>query len=241
MIYWTQQRGIARLFLDRPETRNALGLEDWQVFAEMLDEIVGAKARVIMLRSSSKAFCSGSDLREIAALASDVQARAQFRIAMRSAIDKLAALPIPVIALIDGACFGAGVALALGCDIRLASPMARFGVPPAKLGIGYPIQDIRRLASAVGRSQAARLMFTAQPVSAADALAMGLVDMVCDDLQAQGEEMAQAIAANDPVSLAMLKDGLANIMAEDDSAFDAQFDDMFGSVGFISRALPRQN
>ena len=223
MIYWTQQQGIAQLFLDRPETRNALGLEDWQAFAEMLDEIVGANARVIIVRSTSaKAFCSGSDLREIAALASDVQARAQFRVAMRSAIDKLATLPIPVIALIDGACFGAGVALALGCDIRLASSMAKFGVPPAKLGIGYPIQDIRRLASAVGRSQAARLMFTAQPISAADALAMGLVDMVCDDLQAQGEEMAQAIAANDPVSLALLKDSLANIMAEDDSAFESR-------------------
>jgi enoyl-CoA hydratase/carnithine racemase len=240
MIYWTQKQGIAQLILDRPETRNALGVEDWRAFAEMLEEIVRADARLIMLRSTSpKAFCSGSDLKEIAALASDVEARGPFRVAMRSAIDRLADLPIPVVALIDGACFGAGVALALGCDIRLASPAARFCVPPAKYGIGYPIQDIRRLAAAVGRSQAARLMFTAQLVSAAEASAIGLVDMVCEDLEAQGENMAQAIAANDPASLALLKDSLANIMAPNDSGFDAKFDDMFGSSGFISRVRPR--
>lgn len=236
MIHWTEQQGVGHLFLDRPETRNALRLDDWHAFAGVLDEIATV-ARVIIVCSTSKdAFCSGSDLKHIVSLADDVEARAPFRLAMRGAIDRLAALPIPVIALIEGACFGAGVALALACDIRLASRTAKFGVPPAKLGISYPIQDIRRLAAAVGRSQAARLMFTAQPVDAQNALAIGLVDLVCDDVEASGAEMARAIARNDPVSLAVLKDSLANIMAGDDSAFDAQFDDMFGSAGFASRA-----
>src|SRR3954470_11885561 len=123
---------IARLVLDRPEARNAIPVDVWPEIARLAGEAARAGARVILLCGSPQAFSAGADLSGFPALGTDEIARIRFREAMREGIDGLAASPLPSIALIEGPCFGAGVALAMACDIRVAAPRATFAITPAK-------------------------------------------------------------------------------------------------------------
>jgi enoyl-CoA hydratase/carnithine racemase len=120
---------------------------------------------------------------------------------MRDALDALRALPIPTVARIDGPCYGAGVALAMACDLRIATAGSRFAITPAKIGISYPQEDVHRLVALVGPGQAARLLFTAETIDGAEALRIGLVELQDAD--------ESAILANDPQSLIMLKRAIA--------------------------------
>lgn len=225
--------GIATITLDLPATRNALGLAGWAALAGAVGEVAASPARVLIVRGATAgSFCSGSDLREITGLADDAAARAPFRVAMRDALEPLAALPIPVIAAVDGDCFGAGVALALAADLRLAGPRAVFAVTPAKLGITYPQEDVARLVALIGPGQAARLLLGAGRVDAAEAARIGLVEVTCADAAAEAASMAQAMAANSPASLAALKQALRRAPLGHDPALDALFDAAFGGADF---------
>lgn len=224
MIALDHADGIATITLARPERRNALRETDWLHLAETL-AAVPVDATVVLLHSGIEGvFCAGADIEELATLADRPEDRPAFRAAMRAAIEGLAALPMPVVAAIDGGCFGAGVALALAADIRVAGDEARFAVPPARLGIGYPSEDVARLAARVGHGQAARLLFTAATIDAAEALRIGLVDLV-----GEGAEVARTIAANDPAALRQLKAAKAD---PTDPAHAAAFDAAFDSPGF---------
>lgn len=231
MIRFMHSDGVVCITLARPATRNALTMADWHALATAPQHCAGARAAVLMADEAGQ-FCSGSDLRAIAALADDAAARAPFREAMRAALDALAGLPIPLIAAIDGDCMGAGVALALCADVRLASTRARFAVPPARLGIGYPQADVARLARLVGHSAAARLLFTAATIDAAEAARIGLIEPPCDAVCDAALAMAATIAANAPDSVAVLKRALAQARLDPDPALDAAFDQGFGSDAF---------
>jgi enoyl-CoA hydratase/carnithine racemase len=171
-------------------------------------------------------------LREIAALADDAARRAPFRQAMRDALEPLARLPMPVIAVIDGDCFGAGVALALAADLRVAGPRAVFAIPPAKLGITYPQEDIARLVALVGPGQAGRLLYAAARIDAAQAARIGLVEVVAQDALAEAMELASTMAALSPASLAALKHAVARVPLGHDPGLDAAFDEAFAGADF---------
>lgn len=217
---------LALIRLDRPAARNALPRAGWQALAEAIAQVQASDARVLILGSAhGAAFCAGSDLSEIGALADHPKQRAEFRRLMRAAMDPLRALAIPALAVIEGDCFGAGVALALACDIRVAGTRARFAVTPAKLGLSYPQQDVARLVEAVGRGQAARLLFAGEAVDAGEAARIGLVELAVDDAWAEGHRLARLCAGNAPGSLAALKAVLdAGPGDAGDTLFDACFD-----------------
>jgi enoyl-CoA hydratase/carnithine racemase len=229
---------VARLVLNRPEARNALSMAGWEALAGRLETIGQAGSRLLVLSGAEGAFCAGADLTEFEQLRTDQQARLRFRGAMRAAIDALRALPIATLAHIQGPCFGAGVALAMGCDMRLASVDARFAITPAKMGIGYPQEDVERLVSLVGPGWAARLLFTGDAIDAAQAERIGLVEGVAQDL----EELVQAIGTCDPASIAMLKRGIGLArrgVAQDDEQ-DRSFDAFFGSDALAERLSRRR-
>ena len=148
----------ARLILNRPEARNAIPAAGWRVLAETLDRVAASDARLLVVTGAGGTFCAGADLADFNAMRGDAGAIARFREDMRAALDRLRGLAIPTIALVGGHCYGAGVALAMACDIRIAAPDARFAVTPAKLGIGYPQEDVHRLVELVGPGQAAPIM-----------------------------------------------------------------------------------
>lgn len=231
MISLSIEDGIARLTLARPEARNALRVEDWRRLAVLVAEAEGAGARVLLLRSAVEgSFCAGADLGELEALQEHVDRREPFRMAMRAGLDALRSTRLPVIAAIEGGCFGAGVALAIACDIRVAGPDARFAMTPARLGIGYPLADIARLCALVGDGQAARMLFSADTIGADEAARIGLAELVGADAEA----LSRSIAANSPASLAMLKRGLGLAAAgrTSDAGHAAAFDALFGGVAF---------
>ncbi len=158
MIRLDADGGIAWLRLDRPQARNALAMADWEDLAQYAEEVRRSEARLLIVVGEGNCFCAGADLGEFGELQASEAARRRFRTSMRAALDGLAGLPIPTIASIEGACYGAGVALAMACDIRFAAPEARFAITPARIGIGYPQEDVHRLVSLVGPGEAARLL-----------------------------------------------------------------------------------
>jgi enoyl-CoA hydratase/carnithine racemase len=223
----------ARIRLDRASARNALTAEGWHALAQAIAAVTSSEARVLLLLSAVPgSFCAGSDLNELADLAGNASDRAAFRQMMREAMDPLRTLAIPTIAAIEGDCFGAGVALALACDIRIAGERARFAVTPAKLGISYPIEDVARLVAAVGRGQAARLLFGAGIIDAAEALRIGLVEQVSTSGEGEAEMLAAAIAENAPASLVVLKSMLEEEHIPRKAEFDRCFDDCFDGAAF---------
>jgi enoyl-CoA hydratase/carnithine racemase len=229
---------VATLRLRRPETRNAIPLAGWSALADRAEEAERAGAHVLLLAGEAGgAFCAGADLASFDAFRDHPQARSDFRSAIRSGLDRLRDLPIPTLAVVEGACYGAGVAVAMACDIRVTGPGARFAITPAKLGISYPQEDVHRLVSLVGSGQAARLLFGAGNIDGAEARLIGLVELHSDTAQETAEELARAIAANDCDSLRTLKRGirLAASGVEQDEEQDRAFDDLLGSKALFER------
>jgi enoyl-CoA hydratase/carnithine racemase len=133
---------------------------------------------VLIVRGAGGHFASGADISEFATVFADRERAEDYARLIEAATGALEALQIPVIALIEGYCIGAGLALALACDLRIGIDTARLGAPPAKLGLIYSVADTRRLVQAVGGSAAKAMLFTSALRSAPEALALGLVDEV---------------------------------------------------------------
>ncbi|HEY0412471.1 MAG TPA: enoyl-CoA hydratase/isomerase family protein [Allosphingosinicella sp.] len=232
---------VATLTLNRPEARNAVPAGAWRGLGEAAARAAASGARALVVRGAGSAFCAGADVADFAAMAGDEAACAAFRLGMREGMEALAALPIPVIAAIHGPCFGAGVALALACDVRLASPAASFAITPAKFGISYPQEDVHRLTALVGPGQASRLLLSALPVGAAEALRIGLVEAVAEDPEAALAVLTAAVAAGSADSHATLKRAirLAAAGVASDAGQDRAFDALIASpaLGARLRAL----
>ncbi|WP_076068263.1 enoyl-CoA hydratase/isomerase family protein [Sphingomonas montana] len=225
---------VASVVLDRPAARNAVPIASWDRLAEAVEE-AAARGSVVLLRSAVPGtFCAGADLGEFPALMADPALPPRLRAGMARATAAIAGATVPVIAVLDGGCFGAGVAIALACDLRIAGAGAGFAVPPARLGIGYPQRDIDRLRAVVGAGQAARLLLTGDRIDAAEAGRIGLVEMVVPDAGVAARVMADRIAANAAESVAALRAGLRS-----EPGGDARFDALFAGKALAAR-LPRR-
>jgi enoyl-CoA hydratase/carnithine racemase len=228
-------RGIARLTLDRPEARNAIPKSGWTELAERLGEAATSDAQLLILDGAGTAFCAGADLGDFPAMQRNPRACADFRSAMRGALDALRDLPIPTIAHVGGACYGAGVALAIACDLRVADRGARFATTPAKIGVGYPQEDVHRLVALVGPGRAARLLFTAQSIDGAEAAEIGLVEFYEPD--GGIDALIEAILGNARESLIELKRAirLAADGCRSDPGQDLRFDALLGGEEVAQR------
>jgi enoyl-CoA hydratase/carnithine racemase len=228
---------VARLRLDRPEARNAIPVGGWAGLSDSCDEAARAGARLLVLSGSREAFCAGADLSDFQSLTDDPAAATAFRTAMRSGLDSLSGLPIATVAAIEGPCYGAGVALAMACDIRVAGPGARFAITPAKFGISYPQEDVGRLVALVGPGQASRLLIGAGAIDSAEAVRIGLVELAAPEVGPAVDALASAILANSADSVAVLKRAirLAVEGSTSDDGQDRRFDALFGSAGFRAR------
>ena len=233
MIRWSRTGSIATIMIDRGGAGNAISHAGWLRLAEAARDIARSDvAAVVLMSADPRFFSGGADLEEMTALADDAAARVVFREALRAGVDGLATLPMPVIAAVDGGCYGASVALILACDICVAGDGAHFALTPAKLGIVYPATDVARLRERVGRSQAGRLLFTAAPVGADEALRIGLADVRAPDAGAAATTIAEQIAANAPGAVRLLK-RILNDPTRDTA--DAEFDAAFGEDEFAKR------
>lgn len=182
--------------------KGALGPASWPEMARALAELGGARALIVR---GEQLFSVGLDVVQTAPLLApalgDPAAFSAQVAPMHAAIEGLAALPIPVIAAVQGWCIGAGLELACAADIRLASLEARFSLPEVKLGITADLGGLQRLPRLVGQGWARQLALTGEPVDAATAARIGLVTEVLDTpeaLYARAEGLARQLAGLPP-------------------------------------------
>ncbi|SMB88648.1 enoyl-CoA hydratase-related protein [Deinococcus hopiensis] len=189
--------GVSILTLAHP--KGAFGPDTWREVPLALAELEGADVLIVR---GERAFSVGLDLKATAPVITPALGnREAFRAVvaeMHRAIEGLAALPIPVIAAIDGWCIGAGLELAAACDLRVCSAGARFSLPEVKLGITADLGALQRLPSLVGKGRAAHLALTGEAIDAATAERWGLVTEVLPDaetLYARADVLAAQLAA----------------------------------------------
>lgn len=228
---------IAHLVIDRPDKRNAFTQSMWEALPPLIEQaMINPQVRVMILRASRPgAFSAGADIAEFGSGAQDPQWRTRNQAAIRRAMETLARAPKPVIAQIEGDCIGGGCGLSLACDFRIATPSARFGITPAKLGLVYSLHDTKLLVDLVGPSAAKRILFTAQLIDAAEALRIGLIDELAEDAGAAAHALAVHIAGVSPHSVRASKAMISRILhgqAEDDADTLAQFADAFDGPDF---------
>ena len=198
---------IALVRLNRPEARNALDQETRGQLAEHFDRLDrSGEVRCIVLTGGERCFAAGADLRALAeAGAIEILLRQTHRL-----WQTIASCPKPIIAAVNGYAWGGGCELAMHADLIVAGEGASFCQPEVKVGIMPGAGGTQRLTRAVGKFQAMKMVLTGLPVSAAEALAMGLAsEVVADDaVQARALELAHHIAALPPLAIMQIKEVL---------------------------------
>jgi enoyl-CoA hydratase/carnithine racemase len=202
-------RSVATVAIDNPAKRNAFDLEMWQalppIFAALdQDEAV----RVIVLRGAGpNAFTSGADISEFETHQADAEGGRLYEAENEAAFWAVAQCSKPVIAMIRGFCLGGGFGLALSCDLRVAAEDAVFGIPAARLGVGYPPGAMRIVTAAVGASAARDLFYTARRIGAQEAARHGVVQRVVPvaALEDEAFSLARDVAENAPLTIRAAK------------------------------------
>ncbi|HXY92264.1 MAG TPA: enoyl-CoA hydratase/isomerase family protein [Acidimicrobiia bacterium] len=205
---------VTVLTIDRPEARNAISRATMRALADALDEVEASPARVLVVKGAgTRVFVAGGDLKELAAIRTYEEA-VEMAATMRGVLDRLATLPIPVLAAVNGDAYGGGAEVAVGCDIRVAADDVRCAFNQVALGIMPAWGGIERLTGLVGRGRALALMTTGRVLDAEKALAMGLFDEVVAraDFDAYWRDLARQIARAP-------RDALVGIKAAQRAAF----------------------
>ncbi len=209
---------IGKIIFNSPERRNAVSLEMWQALGDMVTDF-GADddVRVIVLEGAGdKAFVAGADISRFGEERSNADEIARYSAIVTGAMEALYTAPKPTIAKIRGFCIGGGLGIAVSCDMRICSDDSQFAIPAARLGLGYPHGNLRKLTDVVGPSTAKEIFFTAKRFSAAEALEMRLVNRVVpaaelDDFVA---DYAGRIGDNAPLTLKQVKGTIGELMKD---------------------------
>jgi enoyl-CoA hydratase len=245
--------GVAWLTLNHPERRNAVSLEMWQGLGDAAEAFERDPAvRVVVLHGAGgQSFAAGADISEFEQHRANAEQKAAYgKIADRGA-QGLINLSKPLIAMIEGFCIGGGLALALTADLRFCTPGSRFGIPAAKLGLGYGYAGLAALARLVGPATAKDMLFSARFLQADEALRTGLINFVVEgpDLLQAVSDYAAKVAANAPLTVQAAKaavrlfehysavPGADRIEAMVDRCFDSE-DFREGRRAFMAKRLP---
>ena len=214
--------------IDRPEARNALTLAS---FAALRRAVLETTARCLVVTGAGTAFCSGDDVKQVMGggdgTATAERLESQPRVT--PAGHALLTTDVPVIAAVNGPAVGWGMELALMCDLRVAAERARFGALFVVRGLCCDVAGLARLAELVGREKATELLLTGDVIDAAEALRIGLVSRVVpnDAVLPTALALADKIAANPPLAVARIKQGLRR-------ALDPDWEDL---GAWVSRSL----
>ncbi|MBI2315693.1 MAG: enoyl-CoA hydratase/isomerase family protein [Betaproteobacteria bacterium] len=219
-----RQGPIGWITFNNPERRNAMSVDMWEAIPRVLDRFgADAQVRVIVLTGAGdKAFASGADVSQFEEQRSGAEAVRRYEEITEGAQERLQKSDKPLIAMIRGFCLGGGMNIALACDLRIAAADARFGIPAARMGIGYRVTSTRNLVDTVGAANAHEILLTARQFSAEEAKAMGLVHRVVRpaELDSLVAEYCAMIAANAPLTLRTAK-RIIRELVKSPAGFDA--------------------
>jgi enoyl-CoA hydratase len=200
---------VGTMTFNNPERHNAVSLEMWQAAAKILEDFAADdQVRVVVLTGAGgKSFVSGADISKFEDERASREAVERYNAATEKVYSTVATYPKPTIAMIQGYCLGGGLNLAVCCDLRFCSEGSRFGLPAAKLGLGYGYPGLKRFIDTIGPAHTKDIFFSARQFGAAEALTMGLVNRVLPDseLASSVEEYAGTVAANAPLTVDAIK------------------------------------
>jgi enoyl-CoA hydratase len=200
---------VGTIVLSNPAKYNAMSFEMWNGLPQAIEAFdQDSEVRVIVLEGEGeKAFVSGSDISQFESQRTGPAASERYNAAVEEAHLAAGRCGKPVIAKIRGICIGGGVGLAASCDVRLCADDARFRIPAARIGIGYPTAGIGRLLPLMGPQNTMDILFSARYFNAAEALRMGLVAHVfpAADFAAKADEWISVVAQNAPLTLRAIK------------------------------------
>ena len=203
------EEGVGYITFNNPDKHNAVSIEMWDALEKILDNFRNSnKIRVIVLNGAGgKSFVSGADISKFDKERSSKEAVLSYNKRTQKVYELLESFPKPTIAMIDGYCIGGGLNLAVCCDIRICSEKSKFAMPAAKLSLGYPFSSIKRLFDVMGPGMAKHFMFTAEKISATEALACGLVQKLIseDSIDSYVKDYALTIANNAPLTIKAMK------------------------------------
>lgn len=196
---------ITNVILNNPEKRNAINYDMWCAIGETFSELSeNLDTRVVIVSGAGdKAFSAGADISEFAEKRGTPEGRIAYEDAVQGAFAGMRKLPVISIAMIDGVCVGGGAEVAMECDILMSSDRSRFGITPAKLGIGYVLADIERLVNNLGAKSALEILATGKLYSPEEALALGWIRSISPaaELESDVLEMATTISENAPLTI----------------------------------------
>ena len=246
--------GVGWMSFNNPARHNAISLDMWEAALEIMAAFAAdPSVRVMVLAGEGgKAFASGADISKFKDERQEAAALAHYQATTQQAYQALLNMQIPTIAMVRGYCIGGGTAVAVCCDIRICTENARFGIPAAKLGLGYGYSRAKPLVDLIGPAYAKEMFFTGRQFDAREAERMGLVNrVVADDaLESTVEELARTIAQNAPLTVRcakqvvgeVLKDARDRDPAATDRAVLACFesnDYKEGQAAFMEKRKPR--
>jgi len=246
-----RQGSVGFLLLNRPDRRNALNRDMWAALPALVEALDSdPETRLLVVRGAgSEAFAAGADIAEFAAQRSNPDLARDYEALNGKAFEAFRNTTKPSIAMIRGFCIGGGLALALACDLRIAAENAAFALPPAKLGLAYPVDGLRDLLNAVSPAFAKEMLFTGRRYTAAEALKAGLVHRVvaADRLEQEISAFSNEISGNAPLTIKASKraiDALSGHVISDDlaelaAACFASDDYAEGQRAFLEKRKPR--
>jgi enoyl-CoA hydratase len=205
-----ESAGLAIVTINRPGSRNALTAEMWKELARIGKNLEkNAKTRVILLRGSGPHFSAGSDIKEFSQM--DIEEADHAFELMEGAISTFENLAIPTIAAINGPSMGAGLELALACDIRIGTVQAKMGIPIGRLGITLSQKFAHRLVNLLGPSRTKDLIYTGRIYDANEAFQLGLLNYMVteDELESFSIRLANKVASQSMASTKAAKEAVA--------------------------------
>jgi enoyl-CoA hydratase/carnithine racemase len=210
--------GIGWMTYNNPARLNAMSMDMQQAVPRILGAFAESPdVRVIVVTGAGdRAFVSGADISEFGDKRTSVEARAEYDRVAAEAGRPWASVDKPIVAMIRGWCIGGGLLTALQTDLRIAAEGSQFGVPAAKLGLGYGYGGVEKLFTLVGPAWTAEILFSARRLADHEALRIGLVnrDVPAAELEDQVRELAGMMAANAPLTIKACKAALRELQRD---------------------------
>jgi enoyl-CoA hydratase/carnithine racemase len=215
-VRYSRDGAVATVIFDRPAARNAM---TWRMYEQLGQACAQMRKeeglRVAVLRGAGgKAFIAGTDIAQFQAFRTGEDGIA-YEEKMEAIIGAVETLPVPTLAVIEGFAIGGGLAIAAACDLRIATPGSRFGVPIARtLGNCLSIANYARLVVALGASRAKRMLLLAENLAAEEALAAGFIGEIVEprDLDARVAELTDRLAHHAPITMRVSKEAIRRLL-----------------------------
>lgn len=245
-IIYQETAGLAIITIHRPQLKNALTANMWDQLAKIAkDALKNPKNKVLILRGAGENFTAGSDIKEFNRMSLEEAEEAFVR--MENTISTIENLPLPTIGVINGPAMGAGLELALACDIRIGSEKTRMGIPVGKLGITLNNKFAKRLVDLVGPSATKDFVFTGRMYKAEEAYKAGMLNYLVPekDLTRYSIRMGKLVASMSPASLLAVKRSVKECIDsvptlwKGSTPFVDPVDFPEGTSAFVEKRLPQ--